>query len=274
MRITLDFHVETELPVNASSLLPSKVLPLSLHDIERLSVDIGNARVALHDCCHVTCEADATDELVFGGGTGNLVNVGSKMDGSRLVVHGDVGRCAGVEMRSGELVVSGNAGDYLGAALQNGVIRVAGNAGHHCGAGLPGHKEGMAGGMIFVAGNAGCETGAAMRRGLLVIGGDSGDYTAANLRAGTIIVAGACGKNAGLGMRRGSLAAGKMDEPMLVGFSSSGPADIEWLRIYRNKLGEWGVLLPQGWMNGCWQRFTGDRLSLGKGEVLVHERIE
>jgi formylmethanofuran dehydrogenase subunit C len=274
MRITLDFHVETHLPADVGDLLPAKVLLLSLQDIKRLQVGIGNMRVAVHDCCRVICEADAADELVLTGTTGNLDNIASKMDGGRLVVNGDVGRCAGVAMCGGELVVSGNAGDYLGAALRGGVIRVAGNTGDHCGADLPGHKEGMAGGMIFVAGNAGRETGAAMRRGLLVVGGNSEEYTAANLRAGTILVMGGCGKNAGLGMRRGSLVAGKLLGPMLVGFSSAGPADAEWLRVYWNKLSEWGAPLPQGWMSGRWQRFTGDCLSLGKGEVLVYECTE
>ncbi|HTX79559.1 MAG TPA: formylmethanofuran dehydrogenase subunit C [Longilinea sp.] len=274
MRVTLDFHFETTLPVDAAGLLPLKVLSLSSKEIERLQVRIGSTSFALGDCCHIACESDATDELVLAGHTGHLDNIGSKMDGSRLTVKGDVGHCAGVEMRGGELVISGNAGDYLGVGLQNGLIRVERNAGNHCGACLPGHKEGMTGGMIFVAGDAGNEAGAAMRRGLLVIGGNSGDYTAVNLRAGTVMVLGTCGKNAGLGMRRGSLVIGELQGPLLAGFSPAGPADIEWLRLYRKKLSEWGMPLPKGWLESNWQRFSGDRLSLGKGEVLVHERIQ
>jgi formylmethanofuran dehydrogenase subunit C len=274
MRVTLDFHIETGLPADAGGLLPSKVLSSSLKEIEQLQVGIGNARLALYDCCHITREADAADELVLTGTTVSLDNIAGKMSGGRLVVNGDVGRCAGVEMDGGELIISENVGDYLGAALKNGVIRVGGNAGDHCGACLPGHKEGMTGGMIFVAGNVGNEAGAAMRRGLLVIGDNSGDYTAANLRAGTILVMGACGKNAGLGMRRGSLVVKRLQGPMLPGFSSTGSADIEWLRLYGNKLKEWGTPLSNDWLESVYQRFSGDRLSLGKGEVLVHECIE
>jgi len=274
MRVTLDFHVETTLPVDVGGLLPSKVLSLSSKEIERLHVRIGNTRLALRNCCHITCEADVANELVLAGNTRRLDNIGSKMDGGRLTVQGDAGRCAGVEMFGGELVISGNAVDYLGAGLQNGLIRVAGNVGDYCGACLPGHKEGMTGGMIFVAGDARHEAGAAMRRGLLVIGGNSGDYTAVNLRAGTVIVLGVCGRNAGLGMRRGSLVVGKLQGPQLAGFSPTGPADIEWLRLYGNKLSEWSMPLPKGWLESNWQRFSGDRLSLGKGEVLVHERIQ
>ncbi len=274
MRITLDFHLETNLPVDASGLLPKRVLPLPFQDVERLPLGKGNLQVALRDCCQVVCEVDADDELVFTGGTDRLVNVGSKMDAGRLVVQGNVNRCAGLEMSGGELVISGNAGDYLGAALQGGVIRVSGNAGDYCGAGLPGHKEGMCGGMILVAGNAGAETGANMRRGLLAVWGSCGEYAAANLRAGTIIICGTCGKNAGLGMRRGSLVTGKLNGPMLAGFLPAGHADVEWLRVYWNKLNELGMRIPKGWMGGKWLRFTGDRLSLGKGEVLVYEHNE
>jgi formylmethanofuran dehydrogenase subunit C len=274
MRVTLDFHIEIGLPVDVNGLLPSKVLPLSWKEIELLQVGIGNTRLALGECFTIIREADARDELVLTGYTGGLGNIGNKMDGGRLVVNGSVGRCAGVEMDGGELIIGGNAGDYLGAALKNGVIRVGGNTGDHCGACLPGHKEGVTGGMIFVVGNVGNEAGAVMRRGLLVIGGDSGEYTGANLRAGTIIVLGTCGKNAGLGMRRGSLVVGKLQGPPLAGFSRSGLADPEWLCIYENKLSEWNALPPKDWLESNWQRFTGDRLSLGKGEVLVHECME
>jgi len=274
MRITLDFHIETDLPVDIKGLLPSKVLPLSSKKIEQLQVAIGNTQLALHDCCQVTCSVDATDELVLAGDTDRLDDIGNGMDAGRLVVRGDAGRYAGVEMSSGELVISGNAGDYLGAALKDGMVRVSGNAGDHCGACLPGHKDGMTGGTIFVAGNAGNGAGAAMRRGLLVIGGNSGDYTAVNLRAGTIIVMGTCSQNAGLGMRRGSLVVGKLQGDLLAGFSPAGLADIEWLRLYRNKLNDLGMPLPKSWLKDNWQRFSGDRLSLGKGEVLVHEHIE
>ena len=122
-------------------------------------------------------------------------------------------------------------------------------------------------------GNTGEETGAGMRRGILIIGGDCGDYTGTRMMAGTIICMGGIGTGAGLEMKRGSLVAGK-SRALLPGFRQAGKADIEWLRIYLTWLQRLRVNSRHPLNHRLPQRFTGDHLVSGKGEVLVYDFLE
>ena len=50
-----------------------------------------------------------------------------------MTIEGDVGECAGWNMKSGKLIIKGDAGDYLGDSMDNGTIEVFGNAGENIG---------------------------------------------------------------------------------------------------------------------------------------------
>lgn len=273
MRVDIEIQKISEVPIIADGLLPRRILILNEEEIARLGVTIGNRKIELGECSRIVRDPEQADELVLSGATEKLVNIGLRMESGKLTVQGDAGRCAGMEMQGGELVIRGNADDHPGCNMRGGMMRVEGNAGAFCGSCLPGQKSGMSGGTILIGGNTGEETGARMRRGVIVVGGDCGKTCGAEMRAGTVIVTGQCGRYAGLGMKRGSLVAGSLLEPLTAGFRASGPMDNEWLRLYYAWLIEMKMPLPENWLNHTWPRFTGDHLSLGKGEVLIHDAL-
>jgi formylmethanofuran dehydrogenase subunit C len=273
MSVQLDFLPRSPLLADLRNLRPREVCALSGKEIEALQVPLGIGDTALGELCRVTKSSDGKDELVLAGNSAHCAYIGYRMDGGRLVVDGDAGPFVGAEMSAGSLQVLGNAGDCAGAAMNGGRLWIRGNAGDWCGAAQPGQSQGMTGGTLLVDGNVGKEAGSGMRRGLLVIGGDSGKFLGAHLLAGTIFVCGRTDEGAGLGMKRGSLVIGKSVCP-LPGFRPAGEADPEWLRIYLAWLGRMELPLPHGWNGEPPDRFTGDHLVTGKGELQVYEIIE
>ncbi len=273
MRIELELVSPSDLQVDMGMLSPSKVLCLPSTEIEKLTVLVAGRPYPLGEHFKLTRSEAGVDELVLFGQTRRIVSAGRGMDAGRLVIDGEAGPFTGLEMKGGELEVSGNAGDCLGVAMCGGLLRVRGSAGDWCGASLPGQARGMTGGTIFVDGNVGLEAGAGMRRGLMVVGGDSGESMGAGMLAGTIFCLGRLGPGAGLELKRGSLVAGS-SVMLLPGFRPAGEADPEWLHIYLTSFRRLGLTYPHVWDRQPPQRFTGDHLVMGKGEVLVYDILE
>ncbi|MDD5367800.1 MAG: formylmethanofuran dehydrogenase subunit C [Anaerolineaceae bacterium] len=273
MRIVLNFHPPDMVQLDVRSLLGSNLLGLSQPQIEKLPLQANRQAVQLGDVCRVTRELAGQDEVFFCGETRTCTFVARGMPAGKLEVEGGVGYGAGMEMSGGELVVHGSASDCLGVALRGGCIRVDGNAGDWVGAAHFGQDSGMTGGSILVGGSTGSYTGVAMRRGLIWVAGNTGEYTGERILAGTIVCTGSLGRYAGLGMRRGSIVAGRTDS-VLPGFSAAGRADDEWLRIYFKALSDSGIHIPAGWQGAAPNRFSGDHLEMGKGEILVYESNE
>lgn len=267
--MTLDFHPGASL--DAGPLLPARLLRLAPVEVERVTVDVCGRQTALGEVSRLKWNTAAPDSLVFTGETSSLQRVAFGMDSGILLVDGPVGRFAGALMQAGELAIHGDAAEFLGACLHSGLICVKGSAGHSAGARLPGWKVGMQGGVILVEGNAGDEAAAGMRRGLLVICGNAGASAGWDMGAGTILVFGSIGAHAGMDMRRGSLVAGSAAS-LLPSFFASCTCIPSWLRVYARYLNSLALTIPPAWLDGHFQRFTGDHISLGRGEILLHAK--
>ena len=270
MRVSLEFRLPGNLPINASELLPSAVLSRPMAGLEKITVDIAGRKAPLKEVAQINRQTDGEDELVLCGETHALNSIGRGMGKGKMHVDGDCGCWAGAEMTGGELDIMGNTGDSLGSAMHGGVIRVHGDSGDWCGANLPGKSSGMDGGTILVRGSVGCEAGSGMRRGLLWVGKNSDAYTGARMLAGTIVIGGTLGKHAGMGLRRGSIIAGHAVS-VTPGFNSTGYADMEWMRLTFIALHKMGMSIPAIWERVRPLRFTGDHLDVGKGELIAYE---
>jgi len=223
-------------------------------ELELQTLWMGHKTISLAEVCAVRKHVDKQDELVFSGETQGLIKIGYALTGGRLTIEG-------------------NAGDELGVGMSAGVIHVHGNAGDWCGANENPNSLGIQGGMIFVDGNAGDQVGAGMRRGLILVSKNMGKYVGARMNAGTILCGGKVGDHPGLGLKRGSIITSKANG-LLPGFFPAGKADEEWLRICFNEICSVGMRIPTGWLEKIPNRFTGDHLEMGKGEILIYDPME
>jgi len=159
----------------------------------------------------LTADVSARDVLRCGRDTlqvGDLFEVSGSV-GDGLILEGDLRRFDGVGRGlDGPLVVHGDVGDGAGVDMRGGVLTIHGSAGARLGAAGPGERSGMSGGEIVVTGDAGEEAGAGMRRGLVAIGGRAGAGAGLRMLAGTVIALGGFDGEAGMGNRRGSLVSG------------------------------------------------------------------
>jgi formylmethanofuran dehydrogenase subunit C len=270
VRLSLVFHTALKWPVDASPLLPERLLPLTVRELAALPLTLGQEQAPLGDLCRIERDDAAADELCLADETACLQRIGFEMRFGRLVVDGAAGGWAGAGMLGGELVVRGEASHGVGAGMLGGLLRIAGNAGERAGGALLGSQHGMQGGVLIVGGSAAGYTGERMRRGLLFIGGDAGEFAGRQMRAGTLLVAGTLTAHAGLGLRRGSIVASRA-QSLPAGFSPACVADFTWLRLALCQLQSLEVPLPPGWLEGRFWRYCGDDLEIGKGEILLHD---
>jgi formylmethanofuran dehydrogenase subunit C len=136
------------------------------------------------------------------------------------------------------------------------------------GAAYRGSRAGMRGGVILVESNAGNEIGGTMRRGLIVIGGDTGDFVAVSLIAGTVFVFGKPGIRIGAGMRRGTIALFGERAALLPTFRCDCLYHPVFMDIYLRQLRAWHFPVKEEFSGGIYQRYSGDLVALGKGEIL------
>lgn len=270
MKVVVEFCLSDGLPLDASPLLPERILAMSQSEMTRMQVDYGNQKVYLGDLCKITINTDTQDCLIFTGSTEHLHRAGFSMRSNRLEIYGSIGPFAGAEMTGGALEIRGDAGDGLGTAMAGGEIRVKGNTGDRTGGAYIGAERGMTGGVILVEGNAGSETAGKMRRGLVAVAGAVGEMAALDMRAGTLLVGERLGKSAGLGMRRGSLVADSCPT-LLPCFSQACCMDWVWLRLLFLELRNKNFPVPKDWLNSSFTRCTGDHTVLGRGEIILHE---
>jgi formylmethanofuran dehydrogenase subunit C len=264
--LTLRYHGQTTIPVEAECLRPDTLAGKSLAEIAALQVQHGNAPAALGEFFKI--DGDAGDlHLVIDGDCGRVKLIGTGMTSGRIDIHGDAGMHLGSEMKGGEIHVHGNASDWVGGEMRGGRIHIHGDAGHLVGAAYGGAAVGMRGGVILIDGKAGNEIGGNMRRGLIAVGGDSGDFPGVPMIAGSVFVFGTPGIRPGAGMKRGTIAvAGKL--ALLGTFRYDCEFEPVFLRMYLRQLSEWGFMAAERFLQGSWRRYSGDLVALGKGEVL------
>jgi formylmethanofuran dehydrogenase subunit C len=264
--LRLRYHGQTTVPVEAECLTPDNLAGKSVAEIVALPVQHGNAPAPLGEFFDIV--GDAGDgELLIEGDCRRVKLIGAGMTRGRITVRGDAGMHLGAEMKGGEIHVYGNAADWVGAEMKGGRIHVRGDAGHLVGAAYRGAAVGMRGGAILVEGKAGNEIGANMRRGLIAVGGDCGDFAGGGMIAGSVFVFGRPGVRTGAGMKRGTVAVWG-EAALLPTFRHDCDYRPVFLALYLRQLRAWGFPLKDD-SPGVWRRYSGDLVSLGKGEVLL-----
>lgn len=266
--LTLTYRGPTAVPVEIEGIVPDRLRELEPAALAKLPIFHGNRSVPLDELFAIS--GDACDErLLIRGELAGVHWIGAKMRSGELRIEGSAGRHVGSGLSGGEIHVAGDVGDWAGAEMKSGLIHVRGSAGDQAGAAYRGSPRGMTGGTLLIQGNSGSETGYLMRRGLIAVGGDTGDFPAWNMIAGTVLVFGTTGMRAGAGMRRGTLAVFGKQPRLLPTFRSSGLSRPTFLRLYFAELRRRGFDLPEQLTQAELQVFSGDGLTVGKGEVFV-----
>lgn len=269
MAVTLTLRCPVDVPVEVEGVLPERLLGASLDDVLAMPVSQGNARTTLGEFFSAvgTCDDDAT--LIFEGDLHAVKAIGRGMTAGQIIVRGPAGMHLGAEMSGGVIEVHGDVGDWAGAEMRGGAIHVYGAAGDCLGGAYRGSRRGMQGGEILVDGDAGHEIGRVMRRGLIAVGGRCGEFAGSRMIAGTILVLGPAGRRAGAGMKRGTiglLAAVKTE--LLPTFHEAGEFRANFLDAYFQRLRVAEVPGAEGLVSGPLERWCGDSLALGLGEIL------
>jgi formylmethanofuran dehydrogenase subunit C len=234
-------------PVDASALRPDRLAGLSRSEIERLELRHGNRSALVGEFFDVSGEGNGEVRV-----TGDL----------KRVTH------LGAHMTAGELVVEGDAGSWAGAGMRGGRLTIRGSAGRRLGAELAGAR--MRGGEILVHGDAGEEAGAGLRRGLIAVAGRAGAGAGVRALAGTIVALGGLGAHPGLAMRRATLVAPPPVTPPPT-YALACTYRPPFLSICLRRLRALGLPVGDEWLTGRYARWSGDRLELGRAEILVLE---
>lgn len=277
MPVQLTLHTQPSVPLEAEILTPDRLAGLTDGEVAALPIMHGNRAATVGDFFYVgsgqgqSLPLRGDMDVVIEGDLSRVKRIGEKMTAGRLHLKGSFGMHTGAGMQGGEIIVDGDVGDWLGAEMCGGRITVTGNAGDLVGAAYRGARKGMLGGEIIVHGNVGSEVGHYMRRGLIAVGGDCGDFAGADILAGTIVVLGRMGVRAGAGMRRGTIIA-VQGAKLLPTFNFDCRYRPSFLRICLQHLRQLGISVTDGQLNGPYQRWSGDMLELGRGEILLCEQ--
>jgi formylmethanofuran dehydrogenase subunit C len=269
MPLHLAWKTATALPVEADALRPDALAPNSTLEVARLRLPVGNTTAEIGELFDVSGEA-ADGRLVIVGDLRHLVRLAAGMASGSIFVEGEVGRHFAAGMSGGTAEVTGSAGDWAGAELRGGLVRIHGSAGHSLSAAYPGSRRGMRGGAILVDGPAGDDAGLLMRRGLIAIAGTAGDGLGRSMIAGSVFAFGSIGVHPGAGMKRGSLALFGADLPSLLPtFPYAATVRPPFLALYLRQLRSWRFPVPDHAAGGRFDRYNGDLVEGGQGEILV-----
>lgn len=271
MTLTLSLRAQPPARVWAAALTPQRLRGLRASEVARLTLPCGRWPLRVGELFEVAGAGE--EQLVLEGDLGFVDGIAAGMSAGRVLVDGRCGDHLGARMSGGEIQVRGDAGDWAGAELSGGLVRIGGGAGTRPGGAYPGARAGMRGGEIAVSGDVGEEAGAGMRRGLLAVGGRTGSGAGLRMLAGTVIALGGLGAQAGLGNRRGSLASGRAIEPM-PGYALATRFRPPALGLQLRRARRLGLDVDDALVRGTWARWSGDRLELGRGEILVFDAQE
>ncbi len=240
-------------------------------DFAHVPVLWGNQQLPLGELFSITEDSGPTDHITWTGDSSRVKGIGAGQTAGTVVVTGSAGKHAGAQMRGGTLTIHGDAGDWAGTEMHGGLIKINGHAGNQLGAVYRGGHKGMTGGEIIVDGNAGDETGAGMRRGVIAVAGHVGNCTGWGMLAGTIIAGTISGTWTGSGMRRGTIVTMSTANPSPLPpvFKQATPVAPLFLQLYWKRLAQLGFasLMPSPTCR--FDRYCGDILELGKGEVFL-----
>ena len=268
MPLEMTLKQEVSIPLEVDPIRLETVRELSVDQIKKLTIFHGNQEPEFGEFFEVKGSAE-DQEMVWVGDCSKVKLIGTHLSEGTVRVEGNAGMHLGAEMSGGQIIVSGDTADWVGAEMHGGRIHVKGNAGHLVGAVYRGGRRGMTGGEILIDGNAGNEIGHTMRRGLIAVRGNAGDAVGFNMIAGTVLVFGSSGIRHGAGMRRGTIGLfGEESAPdILPTFKAAGKTFPLFLTLYFNHLRSAGFDVPD--ISCELQKYAGDFLELGKGEILT-----
>ena len=236
-------------------------------------VQYGNSRVPLAEFFAVSGSAGDDQQVIWVGDCSRVKRIGERHAVGRILIEGDAGMHLGAEMTGGEITVRGNVADWAGAQMSGGRLRIEGNAGSCLGAAYRGATRGMTGGEILVSGSASDELGTAMRRGLIAVAGSVGHAAGFGMIAGSLMLFGSVGRHTGAGMKRGSITLFSTTHrpELLPTFHHASIEQPTFLRVYLRHLERLDFPLPSGCLTASYDRYNGDLIELGKGEILVRQ---
>ncbi|HEX8201943.1 MAG TPA: formylmethanofuran dehydrogenase subunit C [Isosphaeraceae bacterium] len=270
MPLHLLWNDATTLPVEAEGLRPDALADRTPGEVARLRLPVGNGTAELGELFRIEGDGAADGRLVLEGDLRRVRRLGAGLASGTLLVRGDAGPHLGAGMTGGTIEVVGSAGAWAGAEMRGGLLRLRGRAGDHLGAALPGSRLGMRDGVILVDGPIGADAGRSMRRGLIAATGPCGAGLGRAMVAGSVFAFGPIGPRAGAGMKRGTLALFDVAPPeLLPSFAPSGRYRPPFVTLYLRRLRAWDFPVPDAACAGAFDRFNGDRVEGGQGEVLV-----
>ena len=262
--LTLTLKDAPRVPLEAESISPDVIAPLSPDAIRGLHVFLGKRRLRLDEAFEV--EGDGGEDIEVRGDCSRVKWIGRDMTRGRVRIVGNAGMHTGSHMAGGTIEVTGNAGDWLGGEMRGGFIRVRGNAGGQVGAAYRGAVTGMSGGTVLIDGAAGIEIGMRMRRGLIAVRGPVRDFAGLQMKGGSLFLLGGAEQRTGAWMSRGTIVA-FTPVKLLPTFSYSCTYRPPFLPLYERSLAAQGFPLPA--TSGSYRRYCGDSSVPGKGEILT-----
>lgn len=253
--------------IDASPLRADWICKLPIDEVRATRLVCGRRAHRLDDLCEITLLSDAPGERLFVEGAEGFHFLAAGQTAGVTTVHGPAGHSAGAGMLGGELHVHGFAAARLASGMRGGLVSVLRDAGELVGGPLAGESQGMLGGEILVFGAVGPCAGLAMRRGLIAVAGAAGASAGCGLRAGVIVVGRGKLTTPGTLMQRGSLIAleGASVPPH---FTSQGRVQPLYWRVLARHLRRRGFPLADDAENWSFDGYSGDSLSLGRGELL------
>ncbi len=275
MSLTLTWQAATAMAVDGSALRPECYVDCSADQVSRIRLGVGNGTMELGELFRVE-GSGGDDGLTIVGDLTHVHGLGREMSRGHLLINGDVGPQLGAEMTGGTIELEGSAGDWAGAEMRGGMIKIRGNTGDFLGAAYPGSRLGMRDGVILIEGSAGDDAGLQMRRGLIAIRGSAGGGLGRAMIAGTVIALGSVGRRIGAGMKRGTLIlpsfSGPPEEHLLPTFARAGRFPSPILTVYFQQLSEWGFSMPRTVSAASLDRYNGDMVVGGRGEILAGQQ--
>lgn len=271
MPLILTLRQSPSIPIEVDGVRVEVVREQSLDQVRATLVQQGNHQEPLGEFFDVSGSARDDQQVIWVGDCSRVKRIGEKHNCGQMFVDGDTGMHLGAEMTGGEITVRGNVTDWAGAEMKGGRLRIEGNAGNCLGAGYRGATRGMTGGEILVTGSAGDEVGTAMRRGLIAVAGSVGHASGFGMIAGSLMFFGDVGRHCGAGMKRGTISLFSTSHcaELLPTFHYACTDRPAFLAIYLRHLKQLGFPLTDDCLDASYDRYSGDLIELGKGEILV-----
>lgn len=158
-------YMPTQVKIDAQGLSTKE-----LNDLLRQAVAQKATHIELSNVSgqrYLGTDLDSTVEIRIYGTPGN--DLGSFMDGPRIIVYGNAQDGCGNTMNSGELIIHGHAGDILALSARGGRVFVQEGVGYRAGI----HMKGMPG-----------------QQAEVVIGGSAQDFLGEYMAGGVILLLG------------------------------------------------------------------------------------